>query len=118
MQEVLRVEDGKYVGSSPVAELDTETSYSILGLGYRRKGDVVWIEGTGQALSIPAKTWTTIGTLPEMYRPEHGIFNIPVTGGSYREYTGVMRIQNGVIEIFANNAADYFIPCISYIAKP
>ena len=103
---------------NPEAEINTGTNYAISGVGYRRKGDIVWLEGTGQSLNIPANTWTTIGTLPEMYRPEHDVVNVPVSGGSLREYTGVMRIQNGVIEIFANNAADYFIPCISYIAKP
>lgn len=103
---------------NPVAEIDVPINYSILGLSFRRKGDIVIISGTGQALSIPANTWTTIGTLPESCRPENDILNVPVTGGSYREYTGVLRIQNGVIEIFANDASDYFIPCISYIAKP
>lgn len=93
------------------------------GVVYRRQSGLVTVRGYSQSLSLTAKTYTTLCTLPEGYRPKCTIpFAVQYQGGqmdgqaAYVEQSGIVRVYPPVTTAYwgfsVTFPVDYSSQCV------
>ena len=82
----------KILGCFQTTSTELNGSYNLKVLAYRRCGVVTLNVWQTALAAIPKGTWTTIGTLPEAYRPLHQVDLVMVDNNT-------SSVQNNTIQI-------------------
>lgn len=101
--------DWSTVGDSDWIDISSSNDWTVK---CRKSGNVVCVIGNAVAGSV--QNYTTVGALPEGYRPSMSIYTIYTSKGGYHANT--MRIESdGNIQLYADTAISYWGFCVTFI---
>lgn len=101
--------DWSTVGDSDWANISSSSDWTVK---CRKSGNVVCVIGDAAAGSV--QNYTTVGVLPEGYRPSITIYTIYTSKGGYHSNT--MRVgTDGNIQLYADTAIAYWGFCVTFI---